>query len=385
VLNVPDKPGAVGVGVSNASEAAAAVREAAAQLDLGQACFVLAFLPAHLDLAALSGALSRHLPGLPVFGCTTAGQITPAGYEDDALMLLAFPRANFRCASMLIQPLNPLSIQRVSADARRLAAQFTHTAHWNRLALIFADGLSKQEDILVAALAGGLDDVPVFGGSAGDGLRFRETAVLHQGRFHGDAALLLLIETDLEFAGLGFDHFLPTGNLMVVTDAIPEERLVLEINGAPAAAEYARLIGCSVDQLSPEIFAEHPVLVRNNSIYHVRAIQEVTPGGALSFFSAIDDGLLLTLGRGQEILRTLEEELDVTDEGGRQPDFILGFDCFLRKLEIGQKQLTGAVSDLLRRHRVLGFNTYGEQHCGVHVNQTFVGVAFFEPKRRMLA
>jgi len=373
------------VGLSHAGEARAAVREAAAQIDLSQACFVLAFVPAQLDPGALAEALGRHLPGLPVFGCTTAGQITPAGYEDEALMLLAFPRAHFRCASMLIHPLNPLSIQRVSAEARRLNAQFTHTAHWNRLALIFSDGLSKQEDMLVAALAGGLDDVPVFGGSAGDGLNFHQTAVLHQGAFRDDAALLLLIETDLEFSGLGFDHFLPTGAPMVVTEAIPEERLVLEINGAPAAREYARLIGCPVDQLSPEVFAAHPMLVRNNSIYHVRAIQEVTPEGALAFFSAIDDGLLLTLGQGQEILRTLEDELDITDEGGRRPDFILGFDCFLRKLEIGQKQLTGAVSEVLRRRRVLGFNTYGEQHCGVHVNQTFVGVAFFEPKRRTLA
>lgn len=381
------RPGAsaVGVGVSHAADPAEAVREAAAQLDLAQSCFVMAFVPARHALGPLAEALGRTLAGLPVFGCTTAGQITPAGYEDEALMLLAFPRAHFRCASMLIRPLTPLSIETVSADARRLAAQFAHTAHWNRLALIFTDGLSLQEDMLVAALAAGLGELPVFGGSAGDGMNFRATAVLQNGAFHGDAALLMLIETDLEFTGLGFDHFLPTGNLMVVTGAIPEKRLVLELNGAPAAQEYARLVGCPVDQLSPEVFAEHPVLVRNNSVYHVRAIQKVTDDGALAFFSAIDDGLLLTLGQGQEILRTLDEGLAVTDAAGRAPDFILGFDCFLRKLEIGQKQLTGAVSDILRARRVLGFNTYGEQHCGVHVNQTFVGVAFFEPRPRTLA
>ena len=43
------------------------------------------------------------------------------------------------------------------------------------------------------------------------------------------------------------------------------------------------------------------------------------------------------------------------------------------------------VSEIFRRRRVVGFNTYGEQHCGVHVNQTFVGVAFFEPPRREFA
>ncbi|MBL3569628.1 FIST signal transduction protein [Rhodovulum sp. BSW8] len=377
--------GTLGVGLSRTADPARAAAEAAAQINRSQARFVLAFIPDRLARAPLAEALARQLPGLPVFGCSSAGQITPEGYEDDALLLLAFPRAHFRCATRLISPLSPFSIEQVSAEARRLAAQFAHSAQWNRLALIFADGLSKQEDLLVTALAAGLEDVPVFGGSAADALRFRETAILQDGALHRDAALLVLIETDLDFRGLGFDHFLPTEHLMVVTDAVPEERLVLELNGAPAAKEYARLVGCPVEALSPQVFAEHPVLVRNNSIYHVRAIQKVAETGALSFLSAIDDGLLLTLGRGREILRTLEEELAVTDAAGRAPDFILGFDCFLRKLEIGQKQLTAPASEILRGHRVLGFNTYGEQHCGVHVNQTFVGVAFFEPRTRGLA
>lgn len=34
---------------------------------------------------------------------------------------------------------------------------------------------------------------------------------------------------------------------------------------------------------------------------------------------------------------------------------------------------------IYRDHRVAGFNTYGEQHGGLHVNQTFVGLAFLEP------
>lgn len=377
-------PTSVGVAVSYARDADTAVRDVIAQLDLREICFAMVLLPDGLDLESLAAALDQHFGGVPVFGCTTAGQITPKGYETDALQVIAFPKKHFRCASMLISPLKPMSMKQIAADTRRHAAQFQRTADWNRLALIFADGLSKQEDMLVTALETGLDDMPVFGGSAGNGLNFRETCVLHNGAFHTNAALLILLETDLEFTGLGFDHFTPTDKQMVVTSAIPEERLVLEINGSPAAIEYARLVGVDVDSLSPQVFAENPVLVRNHHNYHVRAIQEAPDGHALSFLSAIDDGLLLTLGRGKEILRTLETGLDVRSDAGNRPDFILGFDCVLRKLEIEQKQLTGPVSEILRNFRVLGFNTYGEQHCGVHVNQTFVGVAFFESRRRDL-
>ena len=380
----PERSGLVRVGLSRAADPAQAVAEATAGLGAQDSCFVLAFVPDRLRLDTLAGALGLYLPRTAVYGCTTAGQITPSGYETAALQLLAFPKAHFRCASMLIEPLTPVSIGDTADGARRLATQFRRTAGWNRLALVFADGLSKQEDLLVAGLGAGLEDVAVFGGSAGNGLDQSQTFVLHDGVFRSDAALVLLLETDLGIAGIGFDHFEPTGKQMVVTGALPDERLVTELNGSPAAAEYARMVGCAQCDLSPSVFAANPVLVRNNGASHVRAIREVGDGGSLSLLSAIDDGLVLTLGRGTDILRTLDAGLDVVDERGGRPDFILGFDCYLRRLEFEQKGIAGEVSEILRRRRVVGFNTYGEQHRGVHVNQTFVGVAFFEPRRRDL-
>jgi len=368
------------VGVSRNPNTEAAVKEAVAQIGDVAMCFVMVLVPETLPPHLVATALKEALPATPVFGCTTAGQITPEGYEDKALMLVAFPKLHFRCSSELLSPLKPLSIRDVAEAARHQATRFRKTANWNRLALIFSDGLSKQEDSLVAALEAGLDDVPVYGGSAGHGLAFDETFVFHNGGVHSNAALLMVIETDYEVSGIGFDHFLPTEKQMIVTSAEPEERLVSEINGAPAAEEYARLIGCTLDELSPEVFSENPVLVRNQNAWHVRAIQGVADNNALSFLCAIDDGLLLTLGRSSEIIATLDRELSVASSSGKPPGFILGFDCVLRKLEVLQKNLQGEVSNILVDRDVIGFNTYGEQHLGVHVNQTFVGVAFFPPK-----
>ncbi|MEO1749462.1 MAG: FIST C-terminal domain-containing protein, partial [Pseudomonadota bacterium] len=215
--------------------------------------------------------------------------------------------------------------------------------------------------------------------------QIQETFVLHNGEFHRDAALLLLIETNLAFQGLGFDHFLPTAKQVVITQADPSERLVYEINGTPAALEYARLVGCKVDQLSPLVFAENPMLVEHHQNHFVRAISDAKDNHALSFLAAIDDGLIMSIGAGREILQTLDDELSLTDASGAPPDFILGFDCVLRKLEVEQKQLSGHVSEVFRKRRVYGFNTYGEQHRGLHMNQTFVGVAFFANDNRMPA
>lgn len=379
-----DRPGptCVAVSLSRAMDEKAAARNAALKIDRGETCFVLAFVPGNLDGDLVARTLEETLGGVPVFGCSTAGQITTQGYETDALLLMAFPKAHFRCASVLLDPLKPLSMSDVASRVQRYEQNFRHTAGWNRLGLIFTDGLSKQEDILISTLEAVLGDLPLFGGSAGDGLRFERTYVLHNGQTHGNAAVLLLLETDLPFQGIGFDHFLPDGRQLVITDADPEERKVFEINGAPAAQEYARLVGCSVADLSPQIFAENPMLIEYNNNHYVRAISDADEAGALSFLAAIDDGLIMTLGQGQEIIRTLQSGLDLHDEVGRSPDFILGFDCVLRKLEIEHKQLGRAVSDVLGEARVFGFNTYGEQHCGVHMNQTLVGVAFFAPDQK---
>ncbi|WP_425101098.1 FIST N-terminal domain-containing protein [Tropicibacter sp. S64] len=380
----PIGPRYVTVAHSTATDPRQAVDEVAPQIDLQTTRFVLVFVPAHMDLAVLGEALDAALGGVPAFGCTTAGQITPDGYANDSLLLIAFPARHFRCASVLYDQLDPLNIPEIISETTKHAARFRHSEGWERFALLFTDGLSNQEDLLASTLESALGDLPIFGGSAGDGLQFRETFVLHRGRFHSNAAVLLLLETNLEFRGLTFDHFMPTDTQVVITSANPEKRVVYEINGAPAAPEYARLVGHPVEALSPQIFAENPLLVLHKQRHYVRAISDVTPTQGLTFMAAIDDGLIMTLGRGKEIVDTLRSGLGLVNAAGAPPDFVLAFDCVLRRLEIDQKGLTGVVSERFNERRVFGFNTYGEQHRGLHMNQTFVGVAFFGPERRSL-
>jgi len=165
---------------------------------------------------------------------------------------------------------------------------------------------------------------------------------------------------------------------MVVTSATPEARVVHEINAEPAAQEYARLLGKDPNQLGPFTFAAHPVVVRLGDSHHVRAIQRVSDNGDLVFFSAINEGMVLTLASDQDIAKHLEAGLEAMAEDGA-PDHILGFDCLLRRIAAGQVQKTREISSLLRQHRVVGFSTYGEQIGGLHVNQTLTGVAIYPP------
>jgi len=56
-------------------------------------------------------------------------------------------------------------------------------------------------------------------------------------------------------------------------------------------------------------------------------------------------------------------------------DRIIAFDCVLNRIDAEQRQISRDVSRLYSEHRVVGFNTYGEQYHALHVNQTFSGLA----------
>ena len=233
-----------------------------------------------------------------------------------------------------------------------------------------------EEEWVVSAIADMLGGIPVFGGSASDDLRFGPTFVsAGGGGFQTDAAVLLIVHSLSPFTLIGTQHFGPTPQKMVVTAADPAARVVSEINGDVAAEEYARLVGLPTDRLNPLVFAEHPVVVRVGGRHYVRSIQKVNPDGSLTFFCAIDEGIVLTIAEGLDIIACLEDDMaKVHDEIG-YPRLIIGCDCILRRLEIERKGLAPRVSSILAANNVIGFNSYGEHIDGIHVNQTLTGVA----------
>jgi hypothetical protein len=202
---------------------------------------------------------------------------------------------------------------------------------------------------------------------------------MYGNRLLQNAAILTLVRTAARVKVFSLDHLQPTQIRMVVTEAYPARRVVRRINAEPAAQEYARLLGKDPDQLTAFTFAAHPVVVRIGGAHHVRAIQQVLPNGDLVFFSAIDEGVVLTLAEPADMVDHLSRELGALREGGQMPS-ILACDCILRRFEALEKQKYGALSTVLRDHGVVGFSTYGEQMNSMHVNQTMTGVALYPPE-----
>ena len=340
---------------------------------------VVLFISPLADLGALTAGL-RVFGAVPVIGCTTAGEISGAGYAEGQVVALALPVAHFAVDTLLVPDLSAIAAQdMIGRLIRARMGLMRGRPGWeHEFAFLMVDGLSVREDELTAALAAGLGPLPLFGGSAGDGVRFRQTFVLHGGVMRSHAAVVAVVRSDCRVKVFNLDHLVPTGRRMVVTEADPVRRIVRQINAEPAAQEYARLLGKDPAQLTAFTFAAHPLVVRIGGRHHVRAIQQVAANGDLVFYSAIDEGLVLTLAEPQDMVAHLGAELAKLSVGGA-PEAILACDCILRRMEAQEKQMTGEISALLRQHRVTGFSTYGEQFNSMHVNQTMTGVAIYAP------
>lgn len=340
---------------------------------------LLVFVSPDADFPKLMRQLQRRF-SCPVVGCTSAGEIGQQGYIEGHIVAVGLPKAWFAAKSVLIENLDRIDLASVNDRLiqNRFALSMSNQGKPNGFSFLMVDGLSRREDELVNAIAPSLAGYPLFGGSAGDGLRFKHSAVSFEGQIYENAATLTYVATNCDVKVFSTNHMVPSEKRMVVTSAEPHSRIVRGINDEPAAVEYARLIGKDPNQLDEMTFAENPVIVRLGDVYHVRAIQRVNEDGHLVFFSAIDEGMVLTVAHAQDMADHLDRELAEMTAGHVRPS-ILGCDCVLRRIEAQKSQTRHRVNEVFRKHGVVGFSTYGEQIGPLHVNHTLTGVALFPP------
>ena len=278
-------------------DAVIAIAEAIADVELAGG---LLFCADHYGREELAAAIREKLGDFPLIGCTSAGELTQAGYDADSLMFIGFPASSFAMAVLPFADLDCFDRDEARSSIRHLAANSRQEAsrlgdELNQVALFLVDGLSHARELTMTA-QDALGDIELIGGSSGDALLFRETGVLFDGSFHQDAAVIAVLTTSRPLHVFSANHYAPGPEKMVVTEAKVERRIVYEINAAPAAEEYRRLAGRLGDELDTAFFAAYPPMVRTGGTYHVRSIQSANPDGSLTFYCAINTGIVLTIG-----------------------------------------------------------------------------------------
>jgi len=366
-------------GYSLSADPATAVRELHAAIAQPSTALAVFFCSSTYDLEALGAELHARFAGVALIGCTTAGEITPMGFQEGTICGFSIGGPGSKAAIARIDCLADCPISAGFSAGEELMARFaqrgTPATEANTFGLLLIDGMSAREEVLLSTVHWAMGDIPLLGGSAGDDMRLTNTFLYHNGKFSSNLALLCLVQTSAPFRAFNTKHFRGTAEKLVVTRADPDRRLVLELNAAPAAAEYARVIGMNLADLTPESSSDRALMVKIGGEYYVRSIQKVGTDGSLTFYSAIEEGVVLTLATPGDMVQDLRDLFGALRGEIGVPQLVIGFDCVLRRMEMERRQIRHIAGGIMADNNVIGFATYGEQYQAMHLNNTFTGLA----------
>lgn len=369
-------------GNSHAPDGAVAVVEATAAWTESPD-IIFAFCSTTQNAETVAAALAQKYPGTPIAGCTTAGEHLSGAHHRGSLVVAGLVDSGVTWACEVVRGLADVDGADVEAVVGRLfgSVGFDPDASDpdDLFALLFIDGLSRQEERLTALLDSALQGVPMAGGSAGDDLAFKRTHVLNATGAHSDALVLVVGKPEhTRVKVLKHQHFTATDRYLVITKADPDRRRVLEIDGYPAVAAYAAALGLRSDEVTGDVTFLHPVTFRYQGELYVRSIQAVHEDGSLDFYCAIEEGMVLDVGGHEAMAPALSSDLSTLRDDLGRLDFVLGFNCILRALETEGAGESGTIGSAFSSActAMIGFDTYGEQLHGLHINQTLVAVGF---------
>ena len=321
-------------------------------------------------------------PHSHVIGCSTAGEIFGTGLADGSLAVAV---ARFEHGTRVNSATAVVGSQEDSfAAGEALARQLDDPSL--RAVLLLSDGLHVNGSELVRGLNSVLSsDVVVTGGLAGDGSRFQQTWVVHNGAPRDNLVVAAGLYGSHVSVGHGskggWDNFGPE---RVVTRS--QANILYELDGRPALELYKEYLGELADGL-PATGLLFPLALRSDSDDEkslVRTILAVDESAqSLTFAGDVPQGSLARLMRAN-----FDRLIDGASEAGSlaagddasDTDEVLAIaiSCVGRRLVLGQRteeEIEATLDVLPRGTQQIGFYSYGEispfahGSCDLH-NQT---------------
>jgi signal transduction histidine kinase/CheY-like chemotaxis protein len=377
--------GAAASPLASSREAGAhAAAEALAAIRRHEPTAALVFSSVRHDLDAVLRGVRGALPGVPLVGATTAGEICRGHHAGSvAVGVLASPYLSVRVGVGEGVSRDWRAALEQALATPELAPYFDGTPHaWAELgargrgafALLLSPGntrhaVSRSFDLHEALKRRSLGGLPIFGGSAADDWRMERNFVLAGDRAVPDGVLVAVLETDLQF-GVALDHgFVPAGPSFTVTGADGHELVTLD--GRPAAEVYAEVLGTTRRALEREhlTLATRRVLGMCDPLgAYVPAVASwVTPRGGILLTRAVAAGTelsLLEIGPSTASAAGTEAIRKARLRGGiSRPAAAITAYCALRPRLLGEAAAgeVPRMAEALGGAPLLGFSSFGEQ------------------------
>lgn len=371
---------------SDPTAAAGATRDALLHDD---AKLLIVFCSDAFDLEAVIKAIDDESGGVPLIGCSTAGEIATSGPGDSSVVVTALGGEGFAITTAAATGARG----RLRDAGAEVAACLDDTdEHEHRVLLLLTDGLAGDQQEIVRGAHGVLGSgVPLVGGCAGDDLKMEQTFQFHGQSLLTDSVVAAGICSDSPF-GIGVRHgWRKVGEPMLVTAS--SDGRVHTLDGQPALDVYLdRLDVPSEARTDESAFTRfaltHPLgMSRRRGEEQVRFIGGADFGNrSLATIAAVPQGALVWLMEGDDdsVLLATEDACDhaLSELGGRPPVGLLAFDCIARRGVLGDDGIRTEIDRVAAGASgapVAGFYTYGEIArtrgvTGFH-NQTLVVLA----------
>lgn len=370
-------------GNNSSAVGAEAARQACAAITSFPVSAVMVFASVTYDLTEVLRGIRTLVPDAPLFGATTAGEISGESLQGSVVVtILASPYLKVSCG--LGRDVSRDWQQAVddTVNSPPLHSYFNAPTFWNELTLsgtsVFAillspgntrDHVSKSSDILKSITQKSLGRLPVFGGSVADDWRMDSNFVLLGSDVFSDSMVLAIFETQLQY-GIAMAHgFIQANSQVRVTSAEGHE--ITELDGEPAATAYARLTGFTREELE----GKHLSMTTGYTIgtadqlgqHNINVATYFTPRGGVKVTQPCVPGTILTVmsvaphsmgSAGEEALRKA-----VMRGGIIAPAYALVAYCALRPRIVGRENSTRELLDMSRamEGRISGFFSFGEQ------------------------
>lgn len=334
------------------------------------------FASSHLDLHALVQTIRWELAGVPLIGCTTAGEFTEQAVEKDSAALAVLSGSenySFSVSSAKGLHADPAGcVQKAINAIPALAAAYPY-----RSAIFLHDGLAgRGEEAVVSAGSVLGPDIFFAGGAAADDLAFKQTWVACNDQVLDDAVVLAVIDSQRPVAiGVKHGHTPLTGTLTVTR---AKDNVLFEVDGKPAwevwksqLAKEAKREKIEVERIETaaevgQFLLRYELGLSTGRDYKVRIPLSKNPDGSLNFACTIPEGAKFRIMKGpkkEQIVSAEQAAKNAKTQMGR--DKIAGafiFDCACRGLILGPDFYQGvdAMKRIIGQVPLIGFETYGE-------------------------
>jgi hypothetical protein len=360
----------LGVGQAEGTDPEAGARAADRALVHADAKLLIVFCSGSLDLSAVLRQINDRSGGVPLIGCSTAGEIAPHGSGDGSVVVTALGGDGFSIGTVAAG-LVPGGLRAAGAQAAACLTGIEDRPY--RVLLLLTDGLAGDQQEILRGVYGVLGaGIPLVGGCAGDDLKMTRTFQMHGDQVLTDSVVAAGIASDAPL-GIGVRHgWRRVGEPMLVTASGGNR--IYTLNGEPALDVYLDRLGAQKSaHANQEDLARlalvHPLgLSRRDGEEEIRFIA----GGdfaerSLACIAEVPQAALVWLmeGDAESVLGASAAACNdaIQALGDHRPLGVLAFECIGRRPVLGDQGIKVEIDQIMKctgGAPVAGFYTYGE-------------------------